>query len=74
MPLDDIYLAFWAKLVINLFISSNLPLEEQWRGVKYAPLLQLRWRQTWLEFQTGLHTLKSLEVLLALGENILGEK
>lgn len=42
MPLDDIYLAFWAKLVVNLFISSNLPLEEQWRGVKYAPLLQLR--------------------------------
>lgn len=74
MSLDDNCLAFWAKLVIFLFIYSTLPLEEKWRGVKYAPLLQLRWRQTGLEFQTGLHALKSLEVLLALGEDILGEK
>lgn len=74
MPLDDNYLAFWAKLVIYLFTSSNLLLEEKWRGVKYAPLLQLQWRQTWLEFQTGFHALKSLEMLLALGEDILGEK
>lgn len=64
-------LAVHAQPLTYFFIYSNLPLEEKWRQVKYAAVLQLRRVLTRLEFQTGSPAVRSSEGLLPLRTDVI---